>query len=165
MNIYQIDEQIKRLLIDNSDPDTGEIMNEAGLMAELEALQMNREEKQKNIILYYKNAEAEQDIIDSEIRRLQVLKRLNLQKQDRLKQLLGASMVAANKEEVDFIVCSAKFKKNPPALIIEPGADVDAYMRIKTIEEVDKKAIKADLKAGKIIPGCRVESGIRLDIS
>jgi hypothetical protein len=159
-SIYQIDSQIIEFLNNNIDPDTGELLN----VSEFEALELSRKEKQKNIILYYKNLQGEGSIIKSEIDRLKYLQSLNIKKQDYMTNLLALSMRSKGEFELDFTICKAKFKKNPPSLVVEKDADVSAYTTTKTTEHIDKAAIKKAIKRGEEIKGCRLESGERLDI-
>lgn len=163
-NLYTINEQIKNFLSAHADGETGELVMTVDLASQLEALELNRAEKQKNIILYIKNSEGEADIIDAEIKRLGELKRMNAKKQENLKQLLEYSMKQGGEQALDFVTCGAKFKKNPPSLVIDKDADVSSYTKIVTTESVDKMAIKKDIQAGKEITGCRLVSGERLDI-
>lgn len=163
-NIYQIDGRIGGFLATKIDPNTGEIIDSEGSIADLEMLKMNREEKQKNIILFYKNAQGEEAIIDSEIQRLQSLKVYCQARQESAKKFLEESMKLAKETSLDFVTCKAKFKKNPPALVVEDGADTSAYSKVKMVTTLDKIALKKDLKDGKAIKGCRLESAERLEI-
>lgn len=164
MNLYTINDQVKNFLTAHADQETGELIMTDDLASQLEGLELNRAEKQKNIILYVKNAEGEADIIDSEIKRLGDLKRMNAKKQENLKLLLEYSMKQGGETALDFITCGAKFKKNPPSLVIDKDADVSPYMKIVTTESVDKMAIRKDLKEGKEVAGCKMVAGERLEI-
>ena len=56
-----------------------------------------------------------------------------------------------------------KVKKNPPAVIIEDGAKIPAqYTNQKITITPDKTKIKAALKAGETIDGCRLEQAVSL---
>lgn len=163
-DLYQIDGKINGLLSIKIDPNTGEIIDSDSAFADMEMMELNRKEKQKNIILYYKNAESEEMIIDSEIKRLEELKKFAKNKQESAKKFLEESMKIAKETALDFVTCKAKFKKNPPALFVEDDADVSAYQKVEMITKLDKNTLKEDLKAGKVIKGCSLVSGERLDI-
>jgi len=143
------------------DPDTGELIEDDKLLKELEE---NRQEKQKNLILYYKNLQAEEGIVQAEVDRLIKLKSIVQNKQKSMKYLLEKSMLTNQETEIDFTICKAKFKKNPPRLEIEVGADISQYIKVEMVEKTDKNAIKLDLKAGKEVKGCKLVSDTRLDI-
>lgn len=163
-NLYEIDGRVNGLLLTKIDPNTGEIMDSDSAFADMEAMELNRKEKQKNIILYFKNAEGEESIIDSEIKRLKELKVLVQRRQESAKKFLEESMKIAKETALDFVTCKAKFKKNPPSLVVEDGANVSAYQKVEMVTTLDKNAIKEDLNAGKVIKGCSLVSGERLEI-
>lgn len=164
-DLHKVHGQIDNFFKLKVDPETGEILNPESIMGELEALEINRKEKQKNMILFYKNLQGEDSILDAEIERLRRLKAINENKQNNIKFMLEQSMRASNETELDFTTCKAKIKKNPPSLIIDPGADVSSYTKVEMVEKVDKNAIKKDLNLGKEVEGCKLESKERLDIA
>lgn len=157
-NLYQISGEFSGALIDSI---TGELIFDAD---KIEALKMNREEKQKNIILFYKNSQGEEAIIDAEIKRLERLKEIIQAKQESALKALEFSMKTAGINALDFVTMKAKFKKNPASLVIAPGTNLSAYTKVEMVEKIDKMAIKADLKDGKKVEGCSLESGERLEI-
>ena len=56
-----------------------------------------------------------------------------------------------------------KVKKNPPAVIIDDGAQIPAkYQREKIAIEPDKKAIATAIKAGEEVPGAHMEQAVSL---
>lgn len=66
--IYQIDSAIRDIIENDVDPETGEIEYE--IAAQLDAMEISREELTKNVILYYKEASAFQGAIKEEKKRL-----------------------------------------------------------------------------------------------
>jgi len=163
MNLFQVNKEIEALIVRSIDSETGEVLNE-NFSDDLEALQLNRKEQQKNTILYYKNVQNEESIINAEIARLNDLKKIVQRKQDVLRELVIKSLEAEGVDGADFITCGAKFKKNPPALIIDDESGLTEYAKTEIIVKIDKNAIKKDLKEGKEIKGVRLEAGTRLEI-
>lgn len=161
MNLYQIDGQIQNLLFNGINQDTGEVINET-LLEELEALKLNKEEKQKNAILFHKNLQNEEAIIDSEIRRLQALRSICQKKQDGLRKLIEVSL--GDTKKIDFVTCGASIKKNPPSVIIDDDADLKDYSKVEMVVKVDKAAIKKAIQEGKEVKGARLEQKTRLEI-
>lgn len=87
MNLYQIDNQIERILIECTDTETGEFDTEkyAKLMAELEEA---KETKIENIALYIKNMTAEAAAIREEEKNLASRRRARENKVESLKKYL-----------------------------------------------------------------------------
>ena len=159
MNIYHIDNQL--ITFFESLPDTGEISEDA--MVRLEQLQLERKEKQKNIILYKKNLDRGIEAIDNEIRHLEAMKRGQQNKSDRLMSLLEYSM--GDEQEVNFDTCGAKYKKNPPRLVIEDESAVpDRFRNEKVVVTIDKVSLKKEIQDGLTVKGVSIEQGRRLDI-
>ena len=159
MNIYHIDNQL--ITFFESLPDTGEISEDA--MVRLEQLQLERKEKQKNIILYKKNLDRGIEAIDNEIRHLEAMKRGQQNKSDRLMSLLEYSM--GDEQEVNFDTCGAKYKKNPPRLVIEDESAVpDRFRNEKVVVTIDKAGLKKEIQDGLTVKGVSIEQGRRLDI-
>jgi len=159
MNIYHIDNQL--ITFFESLPDTGEISEDA--MVRLEQLQLERKEKQKNIILYKKNLDRGIEAIDNEIRHLETMKRGQQNKSDRLMSLLEYSM--GDEQEVNFDTCGAKYKKNPPRLVIEDESAVpDRFRNEKVVVTIDKVSLKKEIQDGLTVKGVSIEQGRRLDI-
>lgn len=159
MNIYQINQSLVALT--ESLPDTGELTDEA--LAQLEQLELAKEEKQKNIILYAKNLALSEEAIENERNHLLAMKKRQTAKKEALMRLLEYSM--GTDLVVDFQTCGAKFKKNPPKVTIQDENKVPAeFIVIKEVKSIDKTALKNELKAGKEIEGCELVQESRLTI-
>jgi len=158
MNIYQINNELAEFF--ESLPD-GEI-DEQGLET-LQGLQIEKKEKQKNIILYKKNLDRGIEAIDNEIKSLSEMKRKQKNKSDRLTNLLIFAM--DDEKAIDFDTCGAKFKKNPPKLVIDDESKVpDTFIKEKITTSIDKTALKKEVQEGLKIDGVRIEQGERIDI-
>lgn len=159
MNIYEINNKLTAFF--DSLPDTGELDESA--LAQLEQLQLEKKEKQKNIILYKKNLDRGIEAIDNEIKHLEAMKRGQQNKSERLTALLEYSM--GDEQEVNFDTCGAKYKKNPPKLVIEDESAVpDKFKNEKVVVTIDKIGLKKEIQEGLTVKGVSVKQGRRLDI-
>lgn len=102
--------------------------------------------------------------IDEEIKRLTEIKKHNENTVERLKNGIENMMIALNKTEIKTALFSAKFVKNPPAVVITDESKVDArYLTIiPQTTKVNKNALKDDLKNGVELPYAHLEAGERL---
>ena len=159
MNIYQIDTQINNLLL--SLDESGEFSEES--LKEYEALQLNRQEKIKNTILFHKHLSNEMMIINAEIERLKNLRVFVEKKQESIEKLITLGM--GQDKEMDFGTCSAKFKLNPPSVIVDNEEAIPQEYKKQTITvSIDKVALKSALKVGEVT-GVHLEQKTRLSIS
>lgn len=161
MNIYEINKDLEAILASQVDETTGEVSEQG--MAEYEALSLSKQEKQKNTIMYYKNIIGTVDVLDAEMQRLSKLKQIYNNKADRIKNLIEYGM--GDDEAIDFGICGAKFKKNPPSVIIDDEALIPkAYIKEKVVTSIDKAALRKDIQEGDQIEGAHIEQGTRLTI-
>ena len=86
--------------------------------------------------------------------------------ENRKKRVLNAYMSAMDNMGMKSIMTGVgelKVKKNPPAVIIDDGAQIPAkYQREKIAIEPDKKAIATAIKAGEEVPGAHMEQAVSL---
>ena len=147
MTIYDIDAQI-RSIIENCDPETGEIDGEA-----LDALQMARDTKVENLILAIKNMTAEAKAIKDEETTLAARRRTVENAAKRAKEYLEHVLAG---EAFKTARCAASWRRTKR---VEVDADFVSWatenakdlLRIRE-PEPDKTAIGELLKAGKEIP-------------
>jgi len=150
--LYEIDEDIAKLIeIDADryvDGETGEIVSREAF----EALQVEREKKIEGVALGYKNEKAEAEAIKAEIDRLTERQKYHQKRAEGYKQFLDWVLAGAKFETAK---CAIKFTKSQA---VELADDLDIYklpeeyLRYKE-PEVNKAALKADLKAGKKVDG------------
>ena len=152
-SLYQINDQINRLLeMDDEwvDTETGELLS----YAEVEALEMAREEKLENWALWVKNQQALINGIKAEEKNLK-------ERRDRLEARLARSAEHLQGylagEKLSTARVSVTYRKSEAVEIFCPVDDVpENFQRVKTTVEPDKTALKAALKAGEEIAGCRL---------
>jgi len=82
-----------------------------------------------------------------------------------LKQYALDAMTVCGIKEIDADEFCAKIAKTPGRVVIAEGAELPIeYLRVKTVSEPDKTALKDALSAGAEIPGVSLVSGFRLAI-
>ena len=164
MTLYDINSQIQQI-IDNGisvDPETGEITSD---LSDLESLQLAREEKIENTLLYIKNLVAESKAIKEEENALADRRKALENKASRIKlyierMLNGESFqsakVAVQYRNTTSVSLSDGFiewaKENRPELL-----------RVKE-PEANKTAITKLLKAGETIEGAILEKNLSMTI-
>lgn len=154
-SLYQIESQINRLLeMDDEwvDTETGELLS----YAQVEALEMAREEKLENWALWVKNQRSLIDSIKAEEKNLK-------ERRDRLEARLARSTEHLQGylagEKLSTARVSVSYRKSEAVEISCPvDALPESFQRVKTTVEPDKTALKAALKAGEEIDGVQLVS-------
>lgn len=148
------------------------LINEIELMEgeitpEMEKQLMITESQLQNKSIAYleviKRKESFNDLIDSEIKRLQQLKKTNNNLVGRLKD----NLLEAVKAFGGFQVGTQKFttRKSSAVIVEDVNSLPKEYKSIKVTESADKKAIKEALKGGKEIEGCYIQENLNLKIN
>ena len=146
MTIYEIDQEIQRLLDSGVDPETGELLFDPET---LEALQMERDAKVENLALAYKNMQAEAKAIKAEEEALAQRRKATEAKAERAREYL------------DFVLAGERF--NSPRVAV-------SYRKSKKLELADgfvswamehapdylRYNIAAAIKSGVVIPGAEL---------
>lgn len=158
MNLYQIDQKLVEL-VENANSETGEINIEA-----FEALELEKKTKQTNIVKYIRHLELDEDAVAEEIKRLSAIKTQITKRSESLKKYLKSSMELDNVDQLDLGLFKASIVKNPPSVVIEDEAKLDAFKKEKVTITLDKTAIKEALKNGKV-DGAKLIQSTRLKLS
>ncbi|QEO57594.1 siphovirus Gp157 family protein [Francisella marina] len=159
-NLYQISHELEQAINNILDLDdmvanteTGEVISKEQYNELLDKLQMDKQEKIKNILLYIKSLEADSLAIQQEIKRLQNLKKTKDNLVERLKDYVLENVSQGDKFDFGII------KLSVPAGIEKVVIDDDAQIPkdLGKIEFVPNKTlIKKALKAGQDILGARL---------
>jgi phage host-nuclease inhibitor protein Gam len=119
--------------------------------------------KAQGVLLVAKQAEQYLPYIDAEIARLRALKARHERIAAGLRDYLKHNMQQAGIERIECPLFQISIRSNPPAVEVFDEAQVPKeLLRVKY--EVDKTAIKAELKAGREVAGCRLVNGTRLEV-
>lgn len=153
MTLYEIDERIAGLV----DSETGELTDyEAFAM-----LQMEREEKIENAVLYVKNLEAEAKAIREEEKLMAERRRVKEARASRLRDYIQQALCG---EKFETARCAISYRK-ATALGVEDNAAAVAWLEENGYRDLvvygaptmDKRNVTALLKGGADIPGLSLE--------
>lgn len=160
--LYQTTELAK--LENYIDTDTGEIDIQA-----FNDAQIALKEKQLAVVAWLKNNDANIELLDGAIKKLQERKKIMQKRYESLKDYLFCNMKAHGISEINAndMTFTAKIKKNPPKLVIDDAGAIPTELYVYPPAPApypDNEAIKAKLKAGEVVEGAHLEQGERLDI-
>jgi len=161
MNLFKIEQQYIDL--------TEQLIESEGeLTPELEqALNITLTEFETKSIAYghvIRKLDAECDIIDSEIKRLQSIKRSRESASERLKTRIKQAMELFDMPKIETPLIKLSFRKSESVEVEDINSLPAMYKTIKIVETPDKKLIKDSLKLGKEIPGCKLVENNNLQI-
>lgn len=152
-NLFEINKAIMNAWEACVDPETGEINED--IYAEMEALQVERDEKIENIACWAKNLMSDAAQLKAEAKTMADRAASAEKKAESLKRYLAAVL---NGTKFETTRCIIGWRKST-AVLIEPDADLpEEYVRTKVTTEPDKTAIKAALASGKTVDGCTLET-------
>lgn len=132
------------------DEETGEFWTADNL----EALELERNEKLEAVACFIKNLEAEAVALRAEEKALAERRQTKEKKAEHLKQYLRDCMTAADLKQFETAKCKLTVR-NSKAVEIDEGAEIDKAYLVFT-SKPDKKAIKAALEAGESVAGARI---------
>ena len=159
--IFQIEESYNKLaeeLIENG----GELSPSL-----TEALAITEEQLQNKSVAYsfvIKQMDADIDTIDAEIKRLQNLKKQREKASEYLKERIKHAMDTFSIEEIKTPLVKINFRKSESVEVDDVNALPAAFKVVKVTEQADKAAIKAAIKDGIEVAGCRIETHRNLQI-
>ena len=148
MNLYDIEYEITNCV----DSETGEIIDEK----RLDALQMERQKKIENILLWIKNLKSEAGAIREEEKKLADRRQSDEKKAESLTQYVQ-NVLNGEKFNTSRVVVS--YRKSEAVIVDDlqlMQETCDEYLKYKD-PEPDKAKIKAALKDGITVPGCHLE--------
>ena len=153
MNLFEIDDAIQRCVkLENSDnyvdTETGEIIDTAAI----EQLEMDRDKKIRNIACWIRNLEADEKALADQIKTFTARKNAAKNKRESLKSYLANFLNGAKWQNSEVAI---SWRKSEVVEVEEGAAIPEKYLRYKE-PEINKAAIKADLKAGATIYGCQL---------
>ena len=161
MKLYEIVEQLESLLMLESgnfvDESTGEILTKEAV----DELEMAKEEKIENCLLFAKNMSAEAEMIDAEIKKLTARKKACENKADWCKDYVKSVLNGEKFKTARVAVSYTKRQK-----IEFTGAIIDVpseFLRFKEAE-LNKVAVMAALKEGRAVPGCQLVENVSMTI-
>lgn len=152
-NLYEINKAIFECV----DAETGEIID----IEALDALMMERDEKLENVACYIKNLLADADALKSEKDKLADREKRCRKKADSLTRYLSDNLQGA---AFSTAKCEISFRKSEKVEVEDVTLLPAELLRVKTSYESDKDAIKAAIKAGQEINGCKLVENLNLQL-
>ena len=159
--LYEIDSMLREALdaaMETVNPETGELPE--GWSEFLETVQMERDAKALAVAAVIKEKEAEADAITVELKKLRARATAGNNAADRLRYYLRLFMTEGEKLKDARVSIGWRTTK---AIEIEvPELVPDAFCRIERIPQ--KTAIKAEIEAGREVPGAKQVSNTSIQI-
>lgn len=153
MNLFELCDAVRNFELE-IDEETGEIIN----AAELDALELQRDEKVENIALWIKNIKAEAEAVKKQKDAFYQREKALTNKAERLKEWL-ASNLNGEKWKSDRVVLS--WRKSESVAVDDDFSDE----RFITYEpKISKSAIKEAIKNGEEVSGARIVENNSLQI-
>ena len=161
LTIYQIEQSYNQL--------AEELMENGGELTPSleEQLAITEEQLQNKSVAYsfvIKQMDADVDIIDAEIKRLQALKKQREKASEYLKERIKHAMDTFSIEEIKTPLVKINFRKSESVEVDDVNQLPAAFKVVKVTEQADKAAIKAAIKDGVEVTGCRIETHRNLQI-
>lgn len=144
-NLYEIDQGILECL----DLETGEVIDPE----RLEALQMARDKKIEGVACWIKNLESDAEAIKAEKEALAKRQVAALAKAEQLKEWLANALGG---QKFSTAKCAVNFRRSETVEVADVAFIPAELLRVKTTVEPNKTAIKALLKDGQEVVGCRL---------
>ena len=145
MNLFEISNEYLAILQLAEDPD----VDPEVLADTMEAIEADFEDKADAYAYILSTLKGDADTIDAELKRLKARKDTIENNADRLKKSLEEAMRVTGNTKFKTAMHSFGIQKNPQSVRLIDGAEVPAAYLIQQEPKIDKKAILADLKAGK----------------
>ena len=145
MTLYDIDRQIEDLI----DPETGEITD----FSALDALQMAREDKIRQIVYARRNALADLNAVSAEIVRL---KKIEATLDNRVESIDGYLKYALNGEKYKDETTTIYYRKTTAVVVADDAVVPEEFLRYSK-PTVNKTALGEAIRGGMVIPGVSIE--------
>lgn len=162
-NIFQINQEYLHIA-STLEENGGEVTPELE-----EALSINREQltnKGVNYALVIRQLSGESDMIDTEIKRLQAMKKAKDNALERLKTTIKDAMMLHGVDKIQGDIIRLSLRKSPASVIVENEDLIPDTYKIEQPKKLDKKSVGEALKQGLEVPGASLKTdGKSLSIS
>ena len=156
MNLYELSADLMSLN-DIEDVEDVEVIREI-IVEQIQA-------KSTGIIAVVRNLESNIAAIDTEIKRLQELKKKKQNNISRLKEYTKECMEIRGVKKLETSLGNISIRKTPPSVnVLDENLIPLEYIETKQVMSIDKKLILGDLKDGLVIPGVEIKQGTSLTI-
>ena len=157
MNLFEINAAIETAFMNCVDPETGEVIGDT---AELDSLQIARDEKVENIACLIKNMKAEAEAIQNEERKLKSRRHACENHAEWLKRYLANNLQG---EKFKSARVSISWRKSQAVEVENVWQLPKEFVRMAD-PEPNKTAIKEALKAGLEVPGAELVDNLSMTI-
>ena len=142
--------------------------NEGEITPEIEkALEINKDELNKKsggYISVINKLSSEIDFIDAEVKRLQELKKVRKNAQNRLKNAIKDAMLIYDIDKIELPLNKISLRKSESVQITCDINDLPSDMKKIKVEAISKTEIKKMLKAGRVVEGVEIVENKNLQI-
>lgn len=142
-------------------------LDEQTIADTLDGLSGELEDKATNVMMFARNLEATAEQIKAAEAQMAARRKAIERKADGLRRYVLGAMQATGIKKIACPHFEMSVRANPPAVEVFDKDQVPSfYMREPEPQPPvpDKSAIKAELQAGRDVPGCRLASSHRLEI-
>ncbi|KGL43081.1 hypothetical protein EP56_08435 [Listeriaceae bacterium FSL A5-0209] len=157
MKLYELTERYKNVL------DIAEQLEAETLKDTLDAITESIEIKAENTAKVIKTLEAEIAGLEVEIKRMSDRKSAMKNNIDGMKRYLKDELEKVGTDKVTGQHLTIRIQNNPKSVRVEDESKLGAYL-VEQPKKLDKKALLADLKAGKEVDGAEIQQGRSLRI-
>lgn len=155
MKLYETTQALARLELIETDEDLTEY---------LDGVQLQINEKVDNIVKFRQNLTAQAEAIQTEIDRLESLKKSYTSKSESLKTYVACCMTGAGIKRIDTDIAKLYFRESQAVEITDASKLNKKYLVTKTTVTPDKVAIKEAIKSGEQVDGAALRSNLNLQI-
>lgn len=118
-----------------------------------EQIALELQQKSTNIIGFWQNKNSFIDAVDTQIKRLQEIKKVEQNNLEKFEKYVKDNMERMGITKIETELGALQIIKNPASVVVVDQEQVpDQFLRVKTSIEVDKKAIKDYFKETKKVP-------------
>ena len=123
----------------------------------LDAVNLALEQKASGIRKWYAMIENDETALETEIARLQRIKKVNENLRERLKEYVKKNMEVAGLKTIKTQIGTFTIANNPPSVeIVVPELVPKNFVEIVTTEKINKQQIKDALSEGYDVPGAKL---------
>ena len=161
MNIFKIQaeyQQIVNELIDNG----GQLTTDLELA--LQITNDNFHSKSENYAFITRQFNAEINIINEEVKRLEQSRKVREKAINRLKTNIEMAMITFEVDKIETPLIKISFRKSESVEVEDINTLPALYKVVKVSESADKLKIKDAIKSGILIEGCSIKTNRNLQI-
>lgn len=158
MKLYEIDMMIEALLNASVDRETGEILPD--VLAELDALERERDTKALAVAAYIVGQEAEAEAVRAQAKKLEERAARHERHAESLRQYLAGHIPQGTKLRDSRVEIG--WRKSSAVEVGDARLLPESLLRVTVNTAPDKAAIREALERGEEVQGCRIVERVKL---